>query len=427
MARVLIETYGCTLNQADSDLMETRLVGEGYDVDREGAEDSGAYDYVIVNTCTVKQPTEQKILHRLGKLGDKGSHLVVAGCMASANSDRIRKVAPSASIVTTSNVTKIADALHQIGSGQRVTFDKYAVVDKVTGFMAKDSVIARIPVSEGCLSSCNFCETKFARGPLHSFSEELILKAIHMSVERGAREIQLASQDTGAYGLDKNTNIAELAIRASRLDGDFRIRIGMLNPEHLHRYFDQLVEALKQEKVYKFVHLPVQSGSDKVLEEMGRGYTIAEFKRYADALRAEVPGISIETDIIVGYPTENDEDFEASLRIVEDLKPVVINVSRFGARPHAKSARLKQLNNAVVKERSIRMHRVARRVEQERGAQCMGKRARLLITEHHNSSVSGRDDSYRQVGLVESKPALGTFIEAEIVGNSYACLLARHV
>lgn len=423
MARVLIETYGCTLNQADSDIMASLLEKDGHTVERGKKRDAGGYDYVIVNTCTVKQVTEQKIIYRLGKMKGLGSHLIIAGCMASANRDKIEKVVPNASIVTTSNVTRIADALTE----KKVSLTRYSPVDKLSMFTAKDSVIAKIPISEGCLSSCNFCETKFARGPLHSFSEELILKAVRMSVENGAKEIQLASQDTGAYGLDRGTNIAELAKKAAEIPGEFRIRIGMLNPEHVHKYFDALVDAYKSDKVYKFIHLPVQSGSDKVLRDMARRYTVEEFRRLVGELREKVPGISVETDIIVGYPTETDDDFNASMKLVGEVNPAVVNVSRFGARPHTKAAKLKQLSNAVIKERSIRMHRLSRRVEQKRGQGTLSTSEMVLVTEERDGKVSGRDAYYRQIGVADAHSVLGKFIKARITGNSYACLIAEQI
>ncbi|MGA3021182.1 MAG: MiaB/RimO family radical SAM methylthiotransferase, partial [Candidatus Micrarchaeales archaeon] len=286
---MVIETYGCTLNQSDSEMMGALLEQEGYLVHHGECGVKEDYDYVILNTCTVKPPTEQKILHRIKELRGYGSRLIIAGCMASANSDMIAKLAPKAGIVTTSNTAKISEALSCIESGGRAVFDKYSIVDKPAFFKTNGSVIAKIPISEGCLSNCSFCETKFARGPLHSFSESAILKAVEADVSKGAKEIELTSQDCGAYGLDKKTNITELVRKVSNLDGDFRIRIGMLNPEHLRRYFDELLECYKDEKVYKFIHLPAQSGSDRVLHDMNRNYTVNEFEEYVREFRRKFP------------------------------------------------------------------------------------------------------------------------------------------
>ncbi len=427
MARILIETYGCTLNQADSEIMEGVLRRHGHEVSSGKLATGSSYDYVIVNTCTVKTPTEQRILDRLGMMAHLGRKLIVTGCMASANRDRILKRVPLSSIVTTANVHRIWEAVDEIESGVTAQYTDYHKVDKVSYLVATSSTVAKIPISEGCLSSCNFCETRYARGPLNSFPQETILKAMQAAIGNGAREIELTSQDVGAYGLDRKTNIAELVSAATDIDGNFKIRVGMLNPEHLHKYLDQLVEAYKNSKVYKFIHIPVQSGSDMVLRSMKRNYTAETFRGLALALKEKVRDISIATDMIVGYPTETESDFEESMRIIEETRPSRINISRFGARPHAGASKLKQLDNNVVKDRCIRMYRLTRQVEIEALTRIVGERRRILLTERGKGSVVGRDDSYREVAVQSEHFKLGETIEVDIYGSTAACLLAAPV
>ncbi len=425
MAKVLIETYGCTLNQADSEIMESVLSRDGHDVVMGRYDDSVTYDYVIVNTCTVKNPTEQKILDRLTGMNKLGSRLIVTGCMASANSDKISSRVHNPSIVTTANVHRIADAVNDIATGKRAVYDSYARTDKAFYLNPTDSVIAKIPVSEGCLSSCSFCETKFARGPLNSFSENLILKAIETAVRNGAREIELTSQDMGAYGLDRKTNIAELVSAALDIEGSFKIRIGMLNPEHLPRYIDRLIDVYRSANVYKFIHLPVQSGSNKVLQDMNRGYSAEEFRLMTKELRRRVDDISIATDMIVGFPTETEDDFAESMRLISETGLSRINISKFGARPHAKASRMKQLRNEVIKDRSTRMYRLARQVETEALTKVLGKRRRVLLTEIKGASMLARDDSYREIAVSGSDLKLGESMDVDIYDNTSVCLLAR--
>ncbi|MFP3279330.1 MAG: hypothetical protein RXP92_03420, partial [Candidatus Micrarchaeota archaeon] len=191
MAKVVIETYGCTLNQADSRIMGYILKENGYEVEYGRYE--GNADYLIVNTCTVKSPTENKIIYRLRQLKGLGKKLIVAGCLASADTQKVINVVPDASIITTSNVNKIADVLKFIEIGKNVVIDSYNRIDKLQYGLENSSIIARIPISEGCLSNCSFCETKFARGPLNSFSEELILRAVKNAVEQGSKEIELTA------------------------------------------------------------------------------------------------------------------------------------------------------------------------------------------------------------------------------------------
>ncbi|MEM3626017.1 MAG: tRNA (N(6)-L-threonylcarbamoyladenosine(37)-C(2))-methylthiotransferase [Candidatus Micrarchaeaceae archaeon] len=426
--KAIIETYGCTLNQADSDIMAGLLSRQGIAVEQGRYSIGDGYDYVIINTCTVKTPTEQKILSRLEKLNGLGNRLIVAGCLASADAEKISKTVPLASIISTSNISRISDVVSEVDAGTQARYLQYMRTDKLALFgNGRSSVIARIPISEGCLSSCTFCETKFARGPLNSFSEDLILRAAMMSIASGAKEIELTSQDTGAYGFDKKTNIAELATRVSAIDGEFRVRIGMLNPEHLHRYFDDLVAAYKSEKIYKFIHLPVQSGSDKVLRDMKRRYSVEEFRDYIVELRRKVPGISIATDIIVGYPTETDSDFEESMALIKEIMPSITNVSKFGARPHAPASKLKQLPNLTIKNRSIIMSRLVREIQSKNRAALLNTERRVLITEMNGKSFTGRDDSYNEVALVDGSAHLGEFKMVRIVGNSSGCVLGSAI
>ena len=425
MAKAVIETYGCTLNRSDSDIIEGMLKSEGMEVESKEYSESDNADYVVINTCTVKRPTEQRILDRIRKVSEGNVRLIVTGCMASANRNMILAVAPKASIVTTSNVHRITDALDKLETQDRVDYGTYTKNDKLAYFSPTNSTIARIPISEGCLSNCNFCETKFARGPLNSYSENLILKAVELSVKKGAKEIELTSQDVGAYGLDKRTNIGELISGISDIDGDFRVRIGMLNPEHLPKYIDSLTEGLKDRRVYKFLHLPVQSASNKVLMDMERRYTIEQFCDNIDEIRGNVAGTSIETDMIVGYPTETDEDFQKSLHFISDVRPTFTNVSRFGVRPHTKASRLKQIGNIQIKLRSSEMSRVARSVQREDLSKLIGKMESVLITEQNRRSVIGRDDHYRIVALDRSycNATMGSRISARIIGNTSVCLL----
>ena len=395
--KAYIKTYGCTLNQADSDIISSVLKTD----DVELVDSEGAADVVIVNTCTVKKATSQRILYKLSKLNSNGKGLVVTGCMAGANQDLIEKYAPNASIVTTPNIENITSVVMNSKSGMRTVMNQYKKSDRIALLEPKNSIIAKIPVNDGCLSSCSFCETKFARGPLNSFSEQLILKSIEYSVSKGAKEIQLTSQDMGAYGIDKGTNISELMEKINTLEGDFKVRIGMLNPEHLKRYFDGFVRAFESNRFYKFVHLPVQSGSNQVLKDMRRTYKIEEFEGYVKELRKRIPEIAIETDIIVGFPTETNQDFEETLDFIRRIKPEVTNISKFGARPHASASKMEQQTNETIKMRSNELSRVVRSVQHGINDRFIGKKLDVIITESNEKSFNGRNLDYKQVVIIK--------------------------
>lgn len=426
--RVLIETYGCTLNQADSEMIGLLLEGGGYEVEFGRYDARNDFDYVIVNTCTVKAPTEQKALLRLSRLKFLGKRLMVAGCMAGANPEKVRDAVPEASLIAPYRIGKVCEALDRMKNGETVTYTERHVEDKLAlaGRSRSESpVIAKVAIADGCLSDCSFCETRFARGPLNSFSGRLILESIRSSVARGAREIDVTAQDVGAYGMDKKTNIAELVAKASLISGDFRIRVGMLNPEHLHKYFDELVDAYGSGKVYKFIHLPVQSGSDNVLKSMGRGYTAEEFAERVGELRRKIPGISLETDVMVGYPTETRSDFEETVELIKKIKPEVSNVSRFSVRPHARASKLKQICSEEIKMRSIEMSALVRSIQEKGRREFIGRELKVLVTEKNRGSPAGRSDSYMQVVLEGADVPLGDFVSAKITGSTFAYLLGR--
>ncbi|MCL4381845.1 tRNA (N(6)-L-threonylcarbamoyladenosine(37)-C(2))-methylthiotransferase [Candidatus Marsarchaeota archaeon] len=394
--QIYIKTYGCTLNQADSEIIKSILLDRNASI----CDNEKDADVVVINTCTVKEPTEIKILYKIRQLNKENKKMVITGCMAGANSDMLKRYAPNASIVSSSNIAGIGEVIDLAYYGKNEDMLDYKRFDKLTLPLNIDDVIAKIPISEGCLGNCSFCETKFARGPLNSFSEDLIIKAIENSIKASSKEIQLTAQDTGAYGVDRNTDIIKLLNRIEGIEGDFMLRLGMFNPEHFKRLdIYKLIDIFQSDKIYKFIHLPIQSGSNEVISHMGRNCSVEEFEDYVRILREGVKGISIETDIIVGYPTEKEEDFEATLNLIKKTKPDVTNISKFGKRPHTRASALKQLENSVIKNRSIRLFNEVRKVQYSINSKLIGKTIDGLITSSTPLSVNGRTDSYKQIVL----------------------------
>ncbi len=413
--QVYIKTYGCTLNQADSGIIQSILKDNGV---KEADEDNA--DVVVVNTCTVKSSTERKISYYLNKLNKTDRKIVVTGCMAGANRDIISRYAPNASIVTTFNIHNIHEALMDTSVGKKVMFEKYEKMDRLSliNKYSFGGAIAKIQISDGCLSSCGFCETKFARGALNSFNEKLILNAIKLAVRKGAKEIEITSQDVGAYGLDRGTDISELMEKISLIEGNFKVRVGMLNPEHIWRYIDQLSEMLKNEKFYKFIHLPVQSGSNCVLENMGRGYTIEDVYKYLNILKKKVPEITFMTDIIVGYPTEKEEDLSETFNFIKNSKPDTTNLSKFAERPHTRSSAMKQFSDTEIKRRSISTARLIRKVQTAVNSEYIDKIYKVLITERTSISSNGRTESYKQVVVRGTRIEMGEWRNIKITDCS---------
>jgi len=416
--KILIETYGCTMNQADSDMIEAILRGRGCQV----SVLEGEADVIILNTCTVKGPTENKILERIKRLGSLDKKLVVAGCM-SVNSDKLRKIT-GAPIVWPGAIGKIGEAVGDALCGQAT---EYKDVERKEGLPAAVTrPIMRLAIAEGCTGACSFCQTKLARPGLRSMRPQAVLKRMADGVAAGAKEIQLTAMDTGAYGLDIGTDLPSLLNRINDIDGDFFVRLGMINPDHALRMKEKLAAALKGPRFYKFLHLPVQSGSEKVCLDMGRKHTVAEFESIVRYFRAENPGITIATDIIVGYPTETEKDFSDTMELLKRVKPDITNVSRFSARPGTKAKELKPLSTQEVKRRSTEASALVKRICEERNQGLVGNVFDVLITEKQRD-FTGRNEGYKQVVVKGFEGELGDVVKVKISGANHGSLFGSRV
>ncbi|MDD5336857.1 MAG: tRNA (N(6)-L-threonylcarbamoyladenosine(37)-C(2))-methylthiotransferase [Candidatus ainarchaeum sp.] len=414
MSSVFIRTWGCTLNQSDSDAMRALLRNYPFAKSEEEA------DVVVLNTCTVKGATENKILNHLEKLAAHGKKVVVAGCLT-ANSGRIREITPEAPLVGAGSTSRICEAVEIALDGRHpVFFNEFGNKSGIAREMG--APIARVPIEEGCVSRCAFCQTKIARPLFFSYPPKEVVRMVEEAVRNGAREIQLTGMDTGAYGLDIKTDLAKLLRELCKIDGDFRIRLGMINPQHVKRLGPALVEAFGSGKMFKFLHIPVQSGSEKVCREMKRGHTVADFENAVKEFRTAYPDITIATDVIVAYPTESADDYAKTVELLERVRPDVVNLSRFTPRPGTEAKKLKQMKSETAKQRTREMHALIREIADGNAQKFLGREMEALVLEKGNrGQVKGRTDGYRQVVLKAGKALMGkrvTFIVEKATHSS---------
>ncbi|VVB57918.1 tRNA-2-methylthio-N(6)-dimethylallyladenosine synthase [Candidatus Anstonella stagnisolia] len=413
-------TYGCTLNQADSNIMRGVLDMHGC---LEVEEEKGA-DVVVINSCTVKDATQTKIEHVLKKLHLGKKPIVLAGCL-SVNENAVFRSAPNASVVGTGSVGQIYEAVQNAVGRRKAVF-------KGSGYKpdlprVRNGAIARIAIEEGCLSSCTFCQTKLARGKLYSYPLKSICLEVKRWADAGAVEMQLTGQDAGAYGADIKSNVAALLGEACEVDGNFRIRIGMINPQHVKKYLPQLLKVYEDLKMYKFLHIPVQSGSNKVLREMRRENTKEEFLELVRVFREKFPDMSIMTDIIVGFPTENEEDFGQTMEMLQEAQLDRVNVSRFSPRPFTIARKMKQLSNTIVKRRTVECAALCKKITIAKNKEWIGKEMEITITEKVKT-LNGRDENYRQVALPTNfKGKIGEKVRVKIIGAEFSCLLGKPI
>lgn len=422
---IFILTYGCTLNQADSDMMKGILYEKGYEISQ-SEEDS---DLVILNTCTVKGATESRILQKMLELKAREKKVVVAGCL-SVNTIKIRKKLSLAPIVWAGAISKIDLAVDAAFRNQTIEFRESLKKEGLPKFFS--APILRLPISEGCLSFCNFCQTKLARPRLRSFSPEGVVHAIVSGLNHGAKEVQMTSMDAGAYGAEIKTNLGYLMEKINRIDTKerFYIRLGMANPDHVQKMKDKIIEELEGKGFYKFLHLPVQSGSEKVCKEMNRDHTVADFIEIVKYAREKIPDITIATDIIVGYPTETEKDFEDTYNMIKDLEPDVVNISKFSIRKGTKAALLQAIDNKEVKRRSTILAKLVRGISQKKNEKLVGKIYEVLITEKQdrkNKDFTGRNINYKQVVVKGFNGNLGDFCTVKVTSSNYGCLIGEIV
>ena len=424
--KVFFLTYGCTFNAADTDaIKESAKAGNAVAFAKSEAD----ADVVVINTCSVKDATQQKILYKARQLEDSGKKLVMTGCLAQVSPELVEKAAPKASIIGIWSNSRMVDAIDS-------TFhDKKIIQTKKTGALpfnvSVDGVFARVQVSRGCLGCCTYCSTRLARGRLESFPPETILAGVAAAVRMGAKEIQLTGQDVACYGFDfanegwkarERENLATLVEKICKIPGRFRVRIGMGNPEHLGKIRESLAKAMESEKVYKFLHIPAQSGSDSVLKRMGRGYTTREYEKIAAFFRKKIPGVTIETDIIVGFPGETQRDFEKTLELIKRTRPQITNVSKYSQRPKTVAARMRQVEKNAIKERSRIASGLCKRIALEENARMKGRKMTVLVTEKARNFFSARAQNYKTV-LLERGP-VGAFLQVRITGFGQSHLRA---
>jgi len=418
MPTYYMENYGCALAEFDSATMAALLESEGYQ--RVTSPDEA--DLVIVNTCAVRLDTEAKIVKRLNELKPlvKGK-LIVAGCLAKARPSLVARVAPSASLVSPQNVTRIVEVAR---SPSRVTLIEG---ERDTNFMPPVPLrdrIATIMISEGCLDNCSFCETKLARRTLRSYPPRLIVERVANAVQRGAKEIRLTAQDTAAYGLDLPAKVRLpdlLSMILDKVPGDYRIRVGMMTPNEAMEIMDELLDVYKDERVFKFFHIPVQSGDDRVLKIMNRRYTVDEFVELHANVKKAFPDSLFATDIIVGHPGEDEEAFMRSVELVKRLRFERVYLAQYSIRPRTLSASMPQVPEPVKKERSLRILSVIQEVETEIYKAYIGRELKALVTSRgfRDSYYVARAENYFPISIREDPDIMGRWIRVKVTDATY--------
>ena len=424
--KVAIETFGCTFNKADSQIMAGKLSDAGMEL----VDDIVDADVIIVNTCYVKQPTENKVTTRIQKLQKNypDKKVVVSGCMVEIDPKKLDKIADiSTNWIGPHQLNKTVDVVNASLEGQLLrqtglTKDSKVGLNKIKD----DPFIHIIQICEGCLGVCSFCCTRLARGPLHSYPISEIKAEAQKAIDSGCVEIELTAQDTAAFGHDSGEKLSSLIKEVANLDGNFRIRVGMMHPKNIFDDVDELIDAFKLPNVYKFIHLPVQTGSNKVLKEMNRRHTIEEYIDFVKKIRNSIPEITLATDIIVGYPTETDEDFQKTIDLLEEIKPNLIHLSKYRHREGALSSSLEEIPHSLMKQRSKKLSEIKEKITNDENKHLLGKVLNILIVQKGSKGgYIGKSDSYLPV--IVDNAEIGTFIKVKITKTTSTYLIGEKI
>ena len=398
--RLHFEAHGCALNRGEARELRdaAELAGHYVSCTRKDAE------ALVLSTCTVIQSTEDRMLAIVRDWSSLGKPVIVAGCMASARPEQVRMACPQAVLLPPRKNGEFLKLVGGLEGRERVGANAQAEAGpsvNAGGLPWEERaapVIADVPIADGCRGRCSYCITRLARGPLKSRPAEEVVTRVADLVERGCREVRLAALDSGQYGKDMDDELPNLLEKVCAVEGDFRVRVGMMNPESLLPMMDGMLDALQNEKMFRFLHVPVQSGDDGILEKMRRGYRADDFRTVVKRYRDRFPFGLLSTDVIVGFPGEGDDAHLRTLKLLEETRPSILNVKLFSPRPGTPAARLKRtVGPADAKRRTGELAALHARLFRANSAALAGRSEPVLITEKARGGVLGRTPDYHPV------------------------------
>jgi MiaB-like tRNA modifying enzyme len=416
--RVYVESFGCSQNQGEGAGIARDLSARGHELSRDPAN----ADVGILVTCGVIGPTESRMVRRWEALASRVPRVVVTGCLVPLRSDLMR--GPWRERTTFVPIREQAH-LPALLDGWSDGVVQQPNPRPSEGATPALPVSEEVVIAQGCTSGCTYCFSRLARGRLASVPIGEVVDRVRAATTRGIREVRLTGLDTAAWGEDLpgEERLPELLRAVAAVPGDFRTRVGMMSPQSLEPILDRYLDALGEGGAYRFLHLPLQSGSDRVLETMRRGYRADQFRRQVEAARRRIPDLHLATDVIVGFPGETEDDFRATEELLETVTPETVNVTRFSPRPGTPAARLAPLPPRVAKRRSRSVAELRHRLSRARLERWIGTRTVGRVLEHGagESSVA-RLPNYLPVVLDRRFP-LGADLELRVDGARSTYLL----
>lgn len=441
--RYRVETFGCQMNMHDGERIAGLLEADGY----VPASPEPEADLIVLNTCSVRERAEEKLYHRLDEIrrdaaqAGRRPQIAVAGCVAQQEGDKLLQRHPSIDVVVGTQATKQLPALLSLSRDSRqphVDVNPYEDVSFPLG-LAKpsDPVRAWVTIIEGCNEFCSFCVVPYTRGHERMRPACDILAEVRRAAESGRLEVQLLGQIVNHYQApdDPGCDFPELLRRVSAVEGIRRVRFASPHPRHAS---DRLIDEMRMNpKLCRHFHLPVQSGSDRILRNMRRRYTREEFLALVQRLREAIPDIAISTDMIVGFPGETDEDFEATLSLVADARFQFMYSFKYSPRPNtlADKRMPDDVPESVKAKRIVELQRLQGRIQLEIFQSMIGRQFEVLVdgaSRRREWELAGKTDGWvtvnfpgpaslvGQVVTVTVTEAAPNSVRGELVGGNNA-------
>ena len=360
----------------------------------------------VLNVCTVKGNASALKLLREAMSTAPEAKLFVTGCAPKDFREEVSKITDK--VIYTSLKELLASDCHAPHGARNDAQDFRDHRGARNDIPLRESpLVGIVNIEEGCLDACAYCSTRLVKGRLHSYPVADIVQQVKSLVADGCVEIQLTGQDCGCYGFDTGTNLAELVQRIlDEVPGDYKMRLGMGNPRHMLRYADSLLKCFDDERVYKFIHLPVQSGSEDILKAMNRKHSAQNYIDLAEAFN-RIPRFTLSTDLIVGFPGESERDFQDTLALLEKTRPTVCNITRFVPRPNTPAYNMTgAVPDSIKHERSAALAEAFQQIAAQNNSRWVGTTETVVIEKngYRKGTYIARNAAYRPVAITSEAP-----------------------
>lgn len=429
-----IRTYGCQMNELDSELMIGQLEKRGLI----RTDDEAIADLLIFNTCSIRDLAERKVMGKIGQLGrarQKRSIIGVTGCMAMTKKETLfRKLPHIDFVVGTNNISELNQVLDEViltGKQTIRTDDQFE--ENLDYLVAKrdDPIKAFVSIIRGCDKFCTYCVVPYTRGQEVSRPPESIIEECTLLVQKGYKEITLLGQNVNSYGKDKpewNCLFHDLLYRLDKIPGLERVRFMTSHPVDITL---ELMHAIRDlPSVCEFVHFPIQAGSNRILKKMHRVYTVEKYLEKVELIHSIVPNISLGTDIIVGFPTETEEEFQMTYDIFKQIRYSVAFIFAYSARKGTPAFRWKDdIAEEVKQERLQRLLTLHNEICIDDRKALLGTEIEVLVEKHNcaEAQVKGRSRCWKNVAFSGTKDLVGTLQNVKVTGFSHQTLLGELV